>query len=160
MKALPFFVAIWSMTLAPTFALPIAGKESPAKESKEAPSEQPAEEKHPIDREYDECMEKNSSTAGMVQCTDKAYKKWDAELNRVYGVLMKKLPAKKAAVLKESQRDWLTYRDANYKLIDAIYDELQGTMYIPMRLYAKLRIVRERALLLSSYVELMADAGQ
>jgi uncharacterized protein YecT (DUF1311 family) len=159
MKALPLFAAIIAMTVASALGLPIADKESTAKESKAAATEV-AEEKHPIDREYDECMEKHSSTAGMVECTDKAYKKWDAELNRAYGELLKKLPAKKAAILKQSQRDWLIYRDANFRLIDAIYDELQGTMYIPMRLYAKLRIVRERALLLSGYVELMGEAGQ
>jgi uncharacterized protein YecT (DUF1311 family) len=113
---------------------------------------------HPIDKFYEDCVEKNGSTAGMVDCSDKAFKKWDAEMNRIYGELMKKLPAKKAAALKQSQRDWLTYRDSNFKLISEVYGSMEGTMYIPMHAYAKVRILRERTLLLKGYLELAEDA--
>jgi uncharacterized protein YecT (DUF1311 family) len=116
-------------------------------------------EVHPIDRFYDHCIDKNGSTAGMVECTEKAYGKWDAEMNRVYGALLKALPPKKAAVLEQSQRDWLTYRDSNQKLIDAVYAGLQGTMYVPMHAYARLRLVRERTLLLTGYLELAKESA-
>jgi len=43
---------------------------------------------HPIDKALDACIEKNGSTAGMVQCTDRAYASWDKELNQNYGELM------------------------------------------------------------------------
>lgn len=118
------------------------------------------EAQHPIDKFYEDCVEKNGSTAGMVECADKAYKKWDAEMNRIYGELMKKLPAKKAAALKQSQRDWLTYRDSNFKLITEVYGSMEGTMYIPMHAYAKVRILRERTLLLKGYLELAEEAGE
>jgi uncharacterized protein YecT (DUF1311 family) len=42
------------------------------------------DEKHPIDRFYEACLEKSDSTSGMVQCAAKAHEKWDSELNRVY----------------------------------------------------------------------------
>jgi len=51
----------------------------------------------PIDKALDACIEKNGSTAGMVECTDKAYAAWDKELNKNYGELMRALkqPKKK-----------------------------------------------------------------
>src|SRR4051794_18482023 len=95
------------------------------------------EKQHPIDRFYDECVDKNGSTAGMVECTEKAYKKWDTELNRVYGELLKKLPREKTADLKKAQRNWLTYRDAEFKAIAAVYSGLEGTMYVPAQVYSR-----------------------
>lgn len=117
-----------------------------------------AAKQHPIDRFYEECIDKNASTAGMLDCTEKAFKKWDAELNRVYGELLKKLPPGKAADLRKAQRDWIIYRDSEFKLIDSLYGEMQGTMYVPAHAYARLRIVRERTLLLTHYSESIAES--
>jgi uncharacterized protein YecT (DUF1311 family) len=38
---------------------------------------------HPIDKALEACIDKNGSTAGMVECTDKAYAAWDKELNKL-----------------------------------------------------------------------------
>ncbi|HZE69997.1 MAG TPA: hypothetical protein VE135_10795 [Pyrinomonadaceae bacterium] len=32
---------------------------------------------HPIDKFFESCTDKNPSTAGMVDCTSRAYKMWD-----------------------------------------------------------------------------------
>jgi hypothetical protein len=45
---------------------------------------QAGEEKHPIDRAMDAAMEKDPSTAGMVQAISKANKQWDKEMNALY----------------------------------------------------------------------------
>ncbi len=39
---------------------------------------------HPIDKSLETCTEKDPTTAGMITCTDLAYKKWDRELNKNY----------------------------------------------------------------------------
>ena len=41
------------------------------------------EDKHPIDVFLSECTDSNWSTAGMIDCTDEASKKWDEEMNFV-----------------------------------------------------------------------------
>ena len=46
---------------------------------------------HAIDKALEACIDKNGSTAGMVECTDKAYAAWDKELNKNYGELMRAL---------------------------------------------------------------------
>jgi uncharacterized protein YecT (DUF1311 family) len=117
------------------------------------------ESKHPIDKALDACIDKNGSTAGMVECTDRAYKAWDKELNKNYVALMRALKPAQKEVLRTAQLEWIKNRDADFKLIDSIYDSLQGTMYIPMRIDARLEVVKKRALELQNYLELTSDAS-
>ena len=113
---------------------------------------------HPIDKALEVCVEKDPSTAGMVSCTDAAYKKWDQELNKNYRTLMAGLKPAGKQLLKSAQLSWITYRDNEFKLIDSIYDRIQGTMYIPMRIDEKMQIVKQRALALASRVDILGEA--
>ncbi|MDX6529096.1 MAG: hypothetical protein QOH41_1386 [Blastocatellia bacterium] len=115
------------------------------------------EPQHPIDKALEACIDKNGSTAGMVECTDKAYAAWDRELNKNYGELMRTLkPAQKEA-LRLAQLEWIKYRDLDFKLIDSVYDSMQGTMYIPMRIDARMEVVKKRAQELKGYLELIQE---
>ena len=110
---------------------------------------------HPIDKFLDECMEKDMSTAGMVKCINEAYDKWDAELNRIYKLLIKNIDEKSAASLKSAQIEWIAFRDKEFKFIDDIYSKLEGTMYIPMRAADRMEIVKKRVLELDAYRDLL-----
>jgi uncharacterized protein YecT (DUF1311 family) len=114
--------------------------------------------KHPIDEALDICTEKDPATAGVVRCTDLAYKKWDQELNKNYQTLLSKLKPAGKQLLKSAQLSWITYRDNEFKLIDSIYDSIPGTMYISMRIDEKMQIVKQRALALASHVDMLAEA--
>ena len=94
----------------------------------------------------------------MVSCTEIAYKKWDQELNKNYRTLMARLKPAGKQLLKSAQLSWITYRDNEFKLIDSIYDGIQGTMYIPMRVDEKMQIVKQRALALASHVDMLDEA--
>lgn len=115
---------------------------------------QQASESHPIDVSLDNCMDKNPSTQGMIGCLDEAYKKWDAELNKNYKALNLQLNATQKAALLASQRKWIEYRDLEFKTQAAIYQTMEGTMYLPMAVNDRLEIVKKRALTLKSYLEL------
>jgi len=115
-------------------------------------------QKHPIDKALDIGTEKDPSTAGMVRCTDAAYKKWDQELNKNYRTLMARLKPAGKQLLKSAELSWITYRDNEFKLIDSIYDGIQGTMYIPMRIDEKMQIVKQRALALASHIDMLNEA--
>jgi uncharacterized protein YecT (DUF1311 family) len=115
-------------------------------------------QKHPIDKALDICTEKDPSTAGMVRCTDVAYKKWDQELNKNYRTLMARLKPAGKQLLKSAQLSWIAYRDSEFKLIDSIYDSIQGTMYIPMRIDEKMQIVKQRALALAGHLDMLDEA--
>lgn len=110
-----------------------------------------------IEKRCQQCMDKDSSTAGMIECNDKEYADWDAELNRSYSGLMKILDEKQKAALKTSQIQWLKFRDLDFVASGAIYDSMDGTMYLPMRVASRTRLVRDRALQLLAYYRLMRE---
>ena len=111
--------------------------------------------KQPIDKALEACLDKDSTTAGMVDCIGKAYDKWDKELNRVYAELMKRLTQDARAKLKEAQVQWLKFRDAEFQMQSGIYSRLEGTMYIPMSADSRMQVVKNRALELKSYLDLL-----
>ncbi len=102
--------------------------------------------RHPIERWVDENMEKPQyqSTAGMIQLADLAYQKWDQELNRVYGQVMARLRPEEQAALREAQRAWLKYRDAEFAFLEKVYGRLEGTMYLPMHAFDRADVVAGR----------------
>lgn len=121
-------------------------------------ADEPAKEaKDPIDVEVDKMMEKDPSTAGMNQAIDRGIELWDAEMNKAYNRLMKKLPESERAVLKKSQVAWLAYRDANNNLVSTIYGHAQGTMYSSMANDEGLEIVKTRTLLLRNYIDILDE---
>jgi len=120
-------------------------------------AQEPAQ--HPIDKALEACIDKNGSTAGMVECTDKAYAAWDKELNKSYGELMRApKPAQKEA-LRLAQLEWIKHRDLDFKFIDTVYDTMDGTMYIPMRIDARMEVVKKRALELEGFIDLVKEGG-
>jgi uncharacterized protein YecT (DUF1311 family) len=58
--------------------------------------------------------------------------------------------------LRESQRAWIKFRDAEFEIINILYPQ-DATMYINIRAADKLSIVKERALELKHYVEIQED---
>ena len=62
---------------------------------------------------YTQCMDKASSTVAMSGCIQAETKLQDERLNRVYKQLMGRLDAGQQKRLREVQRQWIGYRDAN-----------------------------------------------
>jgi uncharacterized protein YecT (DUF1311 family) len=114
---------------------------------------------YPVDEFLDQCLTQSNhgSTAGQVECTDQAGQRWDDEMNQDYRRLADHLMPKTQASLRDAQRRWLQYRDADRLLIDAVYELTKGTMYVPMQTYSRLRPVRERSLVLKSYFTVLTN---
>lgn len=110
-----------------------------------------------IEKKEQKAINKDSSTAGMTDAAEQAYRDWDHELNRFYKALLDQLDAPEAAALKSSQIQWLKFRDSEFKQIDKLYNTLEGTMYYPMRVESRVRIVRDRANELISYYRLLNE---
>jgi uncharacterized protein YecT (DUF1311 family) len=108
---------------------------------------------YPLDEFLDQCLAQpnHGSTAGQVECTDDARNRWDDEMNQDYRRLADHLLPKTQTTLRDAQRRWLQYRDADDRLVDAVYELTKGTMHVPMQAYSHLRLVRERSLVLKSY---------
>ena len=112
-----------------------------------------AQEKDPIDKAMEAAMEKNFSTAGMVQAIDAAHTQWDKKLNACYKGLEAKLPADEWKELVVAQRAWVAFRDAQIKAMDATFARLEGTMWIPIRAEMAMNLTRQRAQFLESMLD-------
>ena len=74
-------------------------------------------------RVYHRCMEAAGGvTSAMLECIDKETQVQDARLNRAYRLAQQALGAEQQSPLREAQRQWLKYRDANCGL----YGHLTG----------------------------------
>ena len=108
-----------------------------------------AQDKHPIDVQFDKDIDKNSSTHGMVAAYQNALKSWDKELNKHYQKLMAGLDAAGKANLKDSQRAWILYRDKEIHNIVEYYAKVEGTMFRTISAAARTNLTKNRALSLS-----------
>lgn len=108
-----------------------------------------------IDARLEECMNEDPSTAGMVQCLQEAFNRWDEELNSVYKKLLNKLDPETKSLLKETELNWIKFKDSELKFIDKIYSMKEGTMYVPLNLENKVQIIRKRTLELKGYLDLL-----
>lgn len=62
---------------------------------------------------YGQCMDKASSTVAMSSCIQAETQLQDQRLNRVYKQLTTKLQPAPQKSLRDVQRQWIAYRDAN-----------------------------------------------
>lgn len=117
-----------------------------------------APKKHPIDVKIAAAEEKAMNTHEQTAAQMDGIKLWDAEMNRVYAELKKRLKPATFAALQTAQREWLKYRDSQIKFLDELYKEFQGTMYIPMHAAAVKEITRARALELTHLLEVHSES--
>jgi uncharacterized protein YecT (DUF1311 family) len=108
-----------------------------------------------IDIEESKCFDKQDiSNAEMQKCTIKARESWDKELNKYYNLLAFKLPKDAFEILKASQKEWIIYRNKEFKFITEFYFEVkEGTMWYNIAENKKKEIVKNRALGLQMYFE-------
>lgn len=107
----------------------------------------------PIEQTHADCVAKNSTTQGMVECTVAAEKQWDAALNQAYQALRNPLNEKQKSALKKSQLNWLQYRDAEFQWIAEWYGTMDGTMWRVVGADARAAIVKARVLELRAYLD-------
>lgn len=65
---------------------------------------------------YDTCMNATSTTGGMVDCTASETQRQDARLNANYQNGLKGLDPKQRTALRNAQRLWIQFRDADCAL--------------------------------------------
>lgn len=106
-----------------------------------------------LDQALERCAGKHPSNQGGAACGRRAYVHWDKLLNVVYSDLMKKMSDRESKALRSSQRRWLKFRDAEFKVIDRVYSFEKGSMNISFNAHARLQLVRKRVMELSHYTE-------
>ncbi len=113
--------------------------------------------KHRIDVWLEQNISKDPSTAGMRTATNRAREMWDAEMNKVYNRLLVRLSPEQQSALRESQRAWLTFRDAEGKAISSITASKDGTMWQLAATDEGMQLVRSRVLRLLAYEQALNE---
>ncbi|MFH7003649.1 lysozyme inhibitor LprI family protein [Flavobacterium bizetiae] len=110
-----------------------------------------------IDVQEKKCLDKEDiTTAEQCNCTIKAQKDWDKELNKYYSMLKTKLSKEDFEVLKNSQKQWISYRDKEFLFISKYFLEIkQGTMWYPIAQGKKKEIIKLRVAELKNYYEML-----
>lgn len=121
-------------------------------------SAQAKEAMNTIDLNTESCLNNNPSTAGMLECFTHAEQEWDTELNRVYKTLQSQLKPSGQDALKQAQRVWIAQRDKEFELINAIHAQMDGTMWISVMANKRADVVKERALALQDYLDLLKES--
>jgi len=113
------------------------------------------------DLNYETCLntENGQSTAGMIACAREAETAWDKELNRYYQLLMNVLKAAEKEKLRQSQRNWLMYRDSEFEFSGLFHNNMEGSMYLIFAADKRVEVVRQRTLELKYYYEDMLEYG-
>lgn len=90
----------------------------------------PDEEKDPVTVELDKCLAapEGQTTAGMVDCTHNAYIAYDKQLNDVYKKALAGVDKESADKIRESQRKWIAWRDAQQAADNAPWRADRGTL--------------------------------
>lgn len=102
-------------------------------------------EKDPIDVALEAAMEKDYSTAGMVQALSKAEEQWDKKLNTTYQSLKKHMKPDEWADLVAAQRSWIADRNAQTKSLESPHEKMERTMWIPIHAEMRMAITKQRA---------------
>jgi len=110
-----------------------------------------ADNEYPIDAWYKAKTAMDSSTVGLRRSASEAREKWDAEMNVVYNRLMRRLNKAQQENLRDAQRKWLQFRDAESKSIGAIVATQDGTLAQLAATDGAMELARARVLQLYRY---------
>jgi uncharacterized protein YecT (DUF1311 family) len=114
----------------------------------------------PVEQKVQALIDKaGGSTSAMAAATYEGARLWDEELNRVYPELMRQLPPQDQAILKESEKEWIKFRDSNRRLIEETYGKASG---LDNRLFAAaevLDIIKSRAVALRGYLQVVEESA-
>ena len=74
----------------------------------------PEEKVDPIDKAATECLNSpaGQTTAGMVDCSHKAFLAYDKQLNAVYKKVLASVDPESAKQIRDAQRTWVAWREA------------------------------------------------
>jgi len=99
-----------------------------------------------IDSTLDKCKQEAISTIDSHHCYVAATYEWDSELQKQYNLLMEDQPENVRIALRNSQRQWIKYRDAYNQGIEAFYQKKEGTIWSLIAAESKMNIVRDKTL--------------
>ena len=88
-----------------------------------APAKSAEQTLHPIERDEAICRQSAKTTEDWTKCTYLATKAWNAEIDKYYSLLHKKLKGEQKTNFFENQKYWNMYKNHEIKLINDLYNK-------------------------------------
>lgn len=112
---------------------------------------------HPIDRALENCqsLSEDQTVDSMIECEYTARIAWDKEMSKYYKQLVDVLKPNEKKMFKESQRDWLLYRDNEMNFASTLYKHMEGLSWLLVHAKRLTAIAKQRALELEEYYEMV-----
>ena len=87
----------------------------------------------PVDDALEQCLKTphGQTTAGMTECTHTAYQAYDRQMNTLYQAVMSKTDPASRQAIRNAQRAWLAYRNAQRTADNAPWRADSGSMASP-----------------------------
>jgi uncharacterized protein YecT (DUF1311 family) len=87
----------------------------------------------PIEAQLDACLATSTgqTTEGMTDCSHQAYLAYDKRMNEVYQRIMHNADPQSRVLIRNAQRQWLAYRDAQLKADNGPWRADRGSMASP-----------------------------
>lgn len=82
-----------------------------------------------LEKQCKEKMSEDYSTTGMVLAIQEYYEKLDKVLNKVYKELMLTLDEEGKVALRDSQREWIKFRDKEIAFAANLYSKKNGSIW-------------------------------
>jgi len=99
-----------------------------------------------IDGQLEQCQNKAQTTIDTRECYGQAMAAWDNELNTQYQALLKDSPESVRNALRDSQRQWVKYRDSYNEATNEYYRQEQGTIWTIIAADTRMNVVKDKAL--------------
>lgn len=112
---------------------------------------------HPIDKAEQDFISKTADTQVMNQCSITAQNEWEKEIKKTLSELKSVLDKESYKSLINSQNSWEKYKIDEFRSIDKMLKNKQGTMYLNVDKGLKVDIVKQRALKLKEYLNTVND---
>lgn len=112
---------------------------------------------HPIDKAEQDSISKTADTQVMNQCSITAQNEWEKEIKKTLSELKSVLDKESYKSLINSQNSWEKYKIDEFRSIDKMLKNKQGTMYLNVDKGLKVDIVKQRALKLKEYLNTVND---
>lgn len=108
---------------------------------------------HEIDKWTMQALKNTDSvTFNIIEVYKVSYNKWDSALNQAYNLLISRLSDNNSNLLRDSQRKWLQYRDAEFEFMKNHILQYEGTISRLIVYHKMNEFVRGRVLELESYI--------
>jgi uncharacterized protein YecT (DUF1311 family) len=87
---------------------------------------------------------RGSEHIGDVECIGEAIEAWDKRLNEVYQQVMAGLDPKSRDLLRDSQRRWVAFREAEHEAMAGPWRQDRGTIIRVLTANADMSAIKER----------------